>query len=124
MCKKNLQSGMTDISQTYRDLLAREMRGPADCEGAMHRLQTKFGLDYWAQWSLKYRSPKKIAHDVVVRIQQAHTKMLEQSVRRDLSLLEKEVLKGAADADVARLVTEARGLLDKIEATKAAKEQA
>ena len=121
MLKKNLQDHMTDVTATYRDMLAREMRGPSDSEGAMHRLQSKFGLDYWTQWSLRYRAPKRVAHDVAVLVKQAHTKMLEQSVKRDLGLLEIEMMKGTSDADLEGLMAEAESLLAKIEAAKAAK---
>ncbi len=119
MLKKNLQNAMTDVTAMYRDMLAREMRGPSDCEGAMHRIQAKFGLDYWQQWALRYRSPKRVAVDLVNTIKQAHFKMLEQSVRRDLSLLQIELAKGADDDDLKSLVAEAEAILAKIESKRA-----
>lgn len=121
MLKKILRDAMTDTTTLYRDMLAREMRGPSDSEGAMHRLQVKFGLDYWQQWALRYRSPKRIAYDLVHKIQSAHMAMLEQSVRRDLSLLQIELAKGTADADIESLVAEAENILAKIAKKKGLK---
>lgn len=111
MCKKKLQKIMIEVVEIYRDLLAREMRGPSDSEGAMRRLQSKFGLDYAHQWALRYRAPKKIAADLFQSIKQAHISMLEQSVKRDLSLLQIEIAKGVADADTENLVADAKALL-------------
>ena len=111
---------MVDVSGAYRELLAREMKGPADCEGAMHRLQSKYGIDYWTGWGIKYRPPKTIAHDTVRKIQSAYFSMLEQSVRRDLLKLEIEIARGNADADAENLVVEAQNLLAKIAERKSA----
>ena len=121
MRKMNLQKIMPDVIRTYKDLLAREMRGPSDSEGAMHRLQAKFGLDYWTQWALRYRSPRRIAHDVVLLVEAAHLRMIEQSVRRDLVYLKTEIARGGADADVGSLVAQAESLLAKIATKKGVK---
>jgi len=121
MLKKKLQVSMPDVIRTYKDLLAREMRGPSDSEGAMHRLQTKYGLDYWTQWALRYRSPKRIAHDVVLLVEAAHLRMVEQSVKRDLEYLKTEIAKGADDADVGSLVAQAENLLAQIAKKRAVK---
>lgn len=111
---------MVDVSGAYRELLAREMTGPADCEGAMHRLQSKYGIDYWVGWCLKYRPPKSVAHETVRKIQAAYFAMLEQSVRRDLLKLEIEIARGDADAGAESLVVEAQKLLAKIAERKSA----
>lgn len=107
---------MSDVASTYKDLLAREMRGPSDTEAAMHRIQTKWGIDYWAQWSLRYRQPKRLAADLVERVRQASLSSLEQSIRRDIERLKIEAALG--DADFADLIVEAESLLAKIAAKR------
>lgn len=114
MLKKNLQA-MSEAITTYRDLLAREMRGPSDSESAMHRIQAKYGIDYWTQWGLRFRPPKKVSADLIERVRQAYLATLEQSVRRDIARLEIEAAKGADDAAFKDLVAEAQGVLAKIQ---------
>lgn len=112
---------MTDATMIYRELLAREMRGPADREAAMHRLQARYGLDFWTQWGLRYRPPKRVTADLMSRIRGAYLSMLEQSVRRDVETLKIEAAKGTDDADLQGLAAQAENLLAEIEAAKAAK---
>ena len=114
MLKNNLH-GMTEAVATYRNLLAREMCGPSDSEQAMHRIQAKYGIDYWTQWGLRYRAPKRVSADLVDRVRQAYLATLEQSVRRDIARLEIEIAKGAPDAAFTDLVAEAQGLLARIQ---------
>lgn len=122
MCKKNLQFlKMTDASATYRDLVSREMRGPSDGEGAMRRLQTKFGIDYWQGWALRYRPPKKIAGELIARVEMALAVTLEQSVKRDLASLKIINARGQSDADFESLTAQAENLLAEIAALKIAK---
>ena len=113
MLKKNLQP-MTDVSATYRDLLAREMRGPADAEGAMHRIQAKYGIDYWLQWGLRFRPLKKITTELVERVRQAYLAALESSVRKDIQRLQIEAAKGNGDAALEDLIHQAQDVLAKI----------
>jgi len=112
---------MTDISSEYRALLAREMRGSVDTESAMHRIQTKYGLDYWQQWSLKYRQPKKLAGELIARVHAAYVSTVEQSVRRDVEYLKTEIARGRADAGIKSLMAEAESLLAKIQEARAVK---
>jgi hypothetical protein len=116
--KKRLseQERMDTTVDQYKAILAREMRGPGDMEAAMYRLQSKRGLDYWKQWMLKYK--RAAGKDFVEQIRQAYLDTLAASVRRDLEALRIEQAKGAADAGLENLISEAEALLAKIEAKK------
>lgn len=118
--KKSLseQKAMDAAYDQYRQILAKEMRGPGDMEGAMWRLQAKRGLDYWKQWMLKYK--RAAGRDFVEQIRQAYLDTLAASVRRDLGALKTERAKGAANADLEGLITEAETLLEKIQAKRVA----
>ena len=102
----------------YRKLLAREYRGRGDMEAAMYRLQAKYGLDFWAQWQVRHRNGGTAKFFARARL--AWLDALQKSVRRDLELLRIEQAKGADDADLECLVTEAETLLAKIQAKRAA----
>lgn len=114
--KKSLNEDRERMDAAYeahRHLLAREMRGPGDTEAAMHRLQAKYGLDYWKQWMARY---KRVASpEFIEQLRQAYLSTLERSVRRDLESLKGEEAKsGGNDADLGNLVAEAEALLAKI----------
>lgn len=111
MVKKSLRM---EVITAYRDLLSREMKGPADAEGAMHRIQSKYGLDYWVQWGLRFRPPKKITTDLSERVRQAYLAAIESSVRKDLARLQIEIARDGDDAALESLVSEAQDLLARI----------
>lgn len=55
---------MSPSVDTAADLIGQmvevETRGNGDIEPAMRRIETKYGVDYWLLWKLKYRKPKDI----------------------------------------------------------------
>lgn len=114
MCKNKLQPYMTVATDIYRELLAREMRGPSDTEAAMYRLQTKHGLDYWCQWAWRYRPTKFTRPETFSKLRNAYLLTLEQSVRRDIARLETEAALGASDVVDKNLMAEAKNLLARI----------
>jgi hypothetical protein len=105
---------MSDATDIYRELLAREMRGPSDTESAMHRLQVRYGLDYGWQWSWRFRPPKFTKPEAFNKLRNAYLNMIETSVRRDIARLEIEQAKGASDALDQDLLIEAKNLLERI----------
>lgn len=117
--KKNLAGdgvdgvSVEDARKMHEIMLARAMTGPGDSEGAMHRLQAMFGLDYWQQHNLRYQRRGSIFF--LKRVRQSYLACLEWSVRRDLANLEKEQ---GLDAAVDRLKAEAESLLAEIKAKK------
>ena len=120
--KKSLseQERMDAAYEQYRAILAKEMRGPGDLEGAMYRLQAKRGLDYWRQWMLRYK--RSACADFVEQIRQTYLDTLAASVRRDIEILRIEQAKdSASDAGNTDLIAEAETLLAKIQAKKVAK---
>ena len=113
MSKKNLNI-MNDVIGTYREILAREMRGPSDTESAMHRIQTKYGIDYWQQWGLRFRPPKRVTAELIERVRQAYLSALQSSVKKDIQRLQIEAAKGDTDAALESLLAESEMLLAKI----------
>lgn len=117
--KKNLAGdGVGGVSvdrarKMHEIMLARAMTGPGDSEGAMHRLQAMFGLDYWQQHNLRYQRRGSISFRQ--RVRQSYFACLEWSVRRDLANLQNEQ---ELDAAVDRLKAEAESLLAQIAAKR------
>jgi hypothetical protein len=114
MCKKNLQVDMTNAVEIYRDMLAREMRGPSDTEAAMWRLQARHGIEYGWQWAWRFRPPKATRPEVMSVLRTAYLNMIEASVRRDVARLEIEIAKGSSNAVDESLLAEAKDLLARI----------
>jgi hypothetical protein len=106
--------------EMLRTMVAREARGPGDVENAMRRLESKYGLDFWTQWGLRYRPPVEIKdRSLIERIRQAYLDMIARSVRRDVEALKLERAKGADDAALTGLISEAETLLEKLEEARA-----
>ena len=110
---KKLTAG---ILQMHRAMVAREARGPGDIENAMRRLESKYGLDFWTQWGLRYRPPVEVKdRSLIGRIRQAYLDMIARSVRRDLEALKSEQAKGADDDALTGLIAETETLLEKLQ---------
>ena len=81
MRKKSLQGCkmstalVDDVAEKARWLVQRESRGPGDLEGAMRRLETRYGIPYGVLWSLRYRRPADIWGSALVAIYAAHDDM-------------------------------------------------
>lgn len=54
-----------------QELVTREARGPGDLPNAMRRIERHYGIPFWAQWSLRYKRPKKIDAGLFERIRRA-----------------------------------------------------
>lgn len=70
-----------------KSLVHRESRGPGDMEGAMRRLEAKYGIPWRAFWSLRYRPPTSICADLWLRLRAAH----EAECQRQMRLIEHEL---------------------------------
>lgn len=104
------------VLEMHRAMVAREARGPGDIENAMRRLESKYGLDFWTQWGMRYRPPEEIKdRSLIERVRQAYLDMITRSVRRDLQALKAEQAKGADDNALTGLIAEAETLLEKLE---------
>jgi hypothetical protein len=88
---------VSDARSWANNLILREARGPGDTENAMRRLAARYGLDFGALWSLRYRPPKRIFADVYFSLKAAY----EAECERQLRLLEHElaITKAKAGAD-------------------------
>lgn len=88
---------VSDARHWANSLVAREARGPGDTDNAMRRLSQRYGLDYAALWSLRYRPPKRIFVDVYFALRDAYAAECE----RQLRLLNHEltITKAKAGAD-------------------------
>lgn len=100
-------------------LLSREMGPGMTQEAAMHRVEAKFGVPFWTQWSLLYRKPKKIAADILNRLEQAGIVSAEQALRREIAEIKVEIAKDRG-TDLEGLLAEAEGLLAQIKKAREA----
>ncbi|MFE1598212.1 hypothetical protein [Methylobacterium sp. ID0610] len=88
MCKKPLRvTQMPEADVIYAkslaaDLLSWETRGPGDTANAMRRISTRYGVPYSAQWSLRYRPPKRVWSDILKTLQSAHAAERERQLRK------------------------------------------
>lgn len=120
MCLKEI--GKMSMTATARnelqEILKRLMPGPGGGNAAMLRAERELGLGYWPQWNLWHK--RRASPAFIDRIRIAYISLLEQSVRRDIALLDIEKSKGTTDADDSNLMAEAQALLARIAARKAA----
>lgn len=88
MCKTCLQVTQmvtAEVSQAKalaQELLRWESRGPGDTDNAMRRIARRYGINYSALWSLRYRSPKRIWADVLTGIVVAYETERERQLRK------------------------------------------
>src|SRR6185312_2786675 len=64
-----------------RAMLARETRGPGDLEGAMRRLEARYGIPFSTLWGLRYRAPKGLLMGTFARIAAAYHAECERQMR-------------------------------------------
>lgn len=63
-------------------LIEIESRGHGDVEAALHRLQTKTGIDYWQWWAFRYRPPpERVLADTWLRLVSAYRIECERKAR-------------------------------------------
>lgn len=67
-----------------RDLAQMRSRGPGDLENAMRSIEREYGVDYWAQWTLRYRPSrlKDIGVSLYLRLQCAWEAERDRQLRR------------------------------------------
>jgi len=99
-------------------LLERETRGSGDTEGALRRLEAKFGLPYWALVHLRRGVAKTIDADLFMRIRGAYLTYCEDQIRTLQHELVIERALVEADDDLLSLETEAAELAAKIAKAK------
>lgn len=96
MCKTSLRSEQAAVSDAAlvdeaaewaRALTQRECLGPGDIENSWRRLETRYGINYGAFWSLRYRKPKAILASIYLRLQAAY----EAECRRQMRKLKHEI---------------------------------
>ena len=62
-------------------LVQLESRGPGDVDNALRRIARRYGLEYGALWSLRYRSPKRIWADVYNALHSAYAAECDRQMR-------------------------------------------
>lgn len=72
---------VTEAREWANRLTLREARGPGDTENAMRRISQRYGVDFNALWSLRYRPPKRIFADVYFALRAAHEAECERQLR-------------------------------------------
>src|SRR6185437_14642892 len=67
-----------------RDLSLMRSRGPGDLENAMRSVEREYGIDYWTQWTLRYRPNrlKDIGVSIYLRLQSAWEAERQRQMRR------------------------------------------
>ncbi len=65
-----------------RGLVQAEARGPGDVEGAMRRIDARWGIPYSALLALRYRRPKRVEHSLYERLKAAHRAICEAQMRK------------------------------------------
>lgn len=82
-----------------KDLLRMRARGPGDLENAMRGIERDYGIDFWTQWTLRYRPGrlKDIGVGIYTRLQAAYMVECERQASRLRH--EIEITKTIAGAD-------------------------
>lgn len=93
-----------DAANWSRQLAQMKSRGPGDLENAMIQIEREYGIDYWTQWTLRYRKNrfKDIGIGLYHRIRDAYRTECERQMRKlshELSIT--KALAGAGHASVA-----------------------
>lgn len=104
-------SSVAEAQSWAKALVTHESRGPGDLDGAMHRLESRYGIPWRTFWALRYRPPKQIGADVWKRIRQAH----QYERQRQLRLLEHETEITAAINPQAHSVAAVKAALDEVD---------
>lgn len=79
-----------------KDLTRMRARGPGDLENAMRGIERDYGIDFWTQWTLRYRPAriKDIGVGIYSRIQAAYVAECERQARK--LAIEAEITKAVA----------------------------
>lgn len=107
-------------SEYVRRMVAREARGPGDTEGAMARLEARYGIGFWQLSHLRGGRAKTVDVSLFARIRAAYLDYCERQIR----LLEHEIAVEKAineDDDLEDLVREAANLVARIREKKGRK---
>lgn len=108
-----------EIAAGYvRRMVEKETRGWGDQEGALSRLEARYGLPFWTMNNLRTGRAKTVEAGLFARIRGAYLAICESQVAR----LQHEISVEKAlneDDDLADLEGQARRLVEKIEAAKA-----
>lgn len=95
-----------------------EARCAGDTEGALRRLEARYGIPYWTMVHLKRHAAKTVAADMFQRIRSAYLDICERQVRRMSE--EIAILKAAnTDDSIEDLAAEATRLAAQVAAAKA-----
>lgn len=84
MCKKSLRDTSMSTAEVMQAknwmsrLVQLESRGPGDTENAMRRLSRRYGIEYGALWSLRYRSPRRVWADIYNALGAAYARECER----------------------------------------------
>jgi hypothetical protein len=107
-------------SKYVRRMVEIETTGFGDTDGAMRRLESKFGLPFWTLWHLRQGRAKTIDADLFTRIRGAYLNYCEHKIR---ALQHELAIERAteADADLDVLEAEASKLAAKVAEAKAAR---
>jgi hypothetical protein len=103
-----------------RRMVELETRGFGDTDGAMRRLEGRFGLPFWALWYLRQGRAKKVDSDLLHKIKGAYLNYCESMITSLQSELatEKAI---TPDADLEDLEAKASELAAEIKAAKIAR---
>lgn len=116
---RKTQMSSVDMASDYANrMVLREARGPGDTEEAMRRVEARTGIGFSTLWSLRYRKPKSIDHDLFQRIRSAYLTLCERQLASLKHELAVEAARGDADA-YSDLVAEAEALVAKLKAARA-----
>ena len=111
----------TAVATEYvRRMVARESKGPGDTEGAMARLEAKYGIGFWQLSHLRGGRAKTVEIGLFARIRAAYLDYCESQIR----VLEHEIAVEKAiyeDDSLEDLEREAAALSSRIEAAKEAR---
>jgi hypothetical protein len=73
---------LTDNAREWaNDLIRRESRGPGDLDGAMRRLEARYGIPATTFWRLRHGRVKEIFASTYVRLQAAYIAECERQTR-------------------------------------------
>lgn len=98
VCKKYLTEAeyVAEARRLARDLVQNEVRGPGDTDGAMRRIEARYGVPYTFLWSLRYRPPRDILMGAWSRLLAAYEAECERVENR--ARLERERIQAIRDA--------------------------
>lgn len=109
-------------SEYVRRMVARESRGPGDTEGAMARLEARYGIGFWQPSHLRGGRAKTVDIGLFARIRAAYLDYCEKQIR----LLQHEIAVEKAineDDSLEDLEREAAELVARVAAKRKAKVQ-